>query len=169
MVSSDVVFALVVRQVFLTWVPPDIIRILRNFITNPKISHFHCSRSLLIDVLFAIPTAVALSQRIGVFGWGWPNSSRVNQKIMPSLQFRKRAPSSASAAEATTKRRMAHNVKNAPFNLMGLPSFGVHPMKKWPHALLRGSDSDKYDASECTFMIMSDAQNRIVAFGYVSR
>jgi hypothetical protein len=78
-----------------------------------------------LTVLFAIPTAVALSQWIGVFGWGWPNSSRVNRKIMPSLQFKKRAPSSASAAEATTKRRMAHNVKNAPFNLMGSPSLGV--------------------------------------------
>ncbi len=78
-------------------------------------------------------------------------------------------PSSASAADATTKRRMAHNVKNAPFNMMGLPSVGVQPMKKWPHALMRASDSDKYDASECTFIIMSDAWNQIVASGYVAR
>jgi len=42
-----------------------------------------------LTVLFAITTAVALSQWIGVFGWGWPNSSRVNRKIMPSLQFRR--------------------------------------------------------------------------------
>ncbi len=112
---------------------------------------------------------MALSQWIGVFGCGWPNSSRVNRKIMPSLQFKKRAPSSASTAEATTKQRMAHKVKNAPFNLMGSPSLGVQPIKKWPHALLRASDSDKYDASECMFIIMSDAWNRIVAFGYVAR
>jgi hypothetical protein len=78
-----------------------------------------------LTVLFAIPTAVALSQWIGVFGCGWPNSSRVKRKIMPSLQFKKRAPSSASAAEATTKRRMAHKVKNAPFNLMGHSAAGV--------------------------------------------
>ncbi len=88
---------------------------------------------------------------------------------MPSLQFKKRAPSSASAAEAMTKRRMAHNVKNAPFNLMGSPSLGVQPMKKWPHALLRASDSDKFDPSDCTFIIMSDAWNQIVLFGYVAR
>ncbi len=88
---------------------------------------------------------------------------------MPSLQFKKRAPSSASAAEATTKRRIAHNVKNAPFNFMGLPSLGVQPMKKCPHALLRASNSDEYDASKCTFIIMSDARNQIVAFGYVAR
>ena len=78
---------------------------------------------------------------------------------MPSLQFKKRAPSSASAADARTNQRMAHNVKNAPFNLMGLPSLGDQPMKKWPHALLRASNSDNYDASECTFIIMSDALN----------
>jgi hypothetical protein len=78
---------------------------------------------------------------------------------MPSLEFKKRAPSSASAADATTNRRMAHNVNNAPFYLMGSPSLGDQPMKKWPHALLRASDSDKYDALECTFIIMSDAQN----------
>ncbi len=41
-------------------------------------------------------------------------------------------------------------------------------MKKCSHALLRASDSDKYDASECTFIIMSDARNQIVAFGWIS-
>ena len=79
--------------------------------------------------------------------------------MIPSLQFKKRAPSSASAADAMTNQRMAHNVKKAPFNLMGSPSLGDQLMKKWPHALLRASDSDKYDALECTFIIMSDAQN----------
>ncbi len=77
--------------------------------------------------------------------------------MIPSLQFKKRAPSSASVADATTNQRMAHNIKNAPFNLMGLPSLGDQPMKKWPHDLLQASGSDKYNASECTFIIMSDA------------
>jgi hypothetical protein len=49
MVSSNVVFASVVSQVLLTWVPPDIVRILCNFITNPKISHFHRTRFLAFD------------------------------------------------------------------------------------------------------------------------
>jgi hypothetical protein len=96
-----------------------------------------------LTVLFAMPTAVALSQWTGVLGCGCPNSSSVMQKIMPSLQFKKRAPSSASAADATTKRRIAHNVKNAPLSWMGLPFLGDHPMKKWPHARLRASNSDK--------------------------
>jgi hypothetical protein len=88
---------------------------------------------------------------------------------MPSLQFRKRAPSSASAAEAMTKQRIAHSVKNAPFNFMGPPLLGVQPMKKCPHAWLQALDSDRYDASEWMFNIMSEALNCIVVSGYVAR
>jgi hypothetical protein len=120
-------------------------------------------------VLFAIPTGVALLQQICIFGWGWLNSSSVIQSIMPSLQFRNRAPSLASVAEATTKQRMAHKVKKAPLSLMGLPSFAFHPMKKCPHALLRAPASDKYDVSECTFMIMSDVRYQIVVIGFVAK
>jgi hypothetical protein len=67
-------------------------------------------------VLFAMPTAVELSRCIGVGGWGWPISSSVSLKIVACLQLRKRAPSSASAAEATTKHNIAHRVKKASFN-----------------------------------------------------
>ncbi len=88
---------------------------------------------------------------------------------MPTLQLRNRAPSLASAAKGTTKQRMAHQVENALLGLMGLPSFAFQPMKKCPHALLRASDSDKYHASEWTFMIMSDVQYQIVALGFVAK
>jgi hypothetical protein len=95
-----------------------------------------------LTVLVAIPTAVALSQWIGVLGCGWPNSSRVNLKIIPSLQLKKRVPSFASAAEATTKRNMAHKVKKAPFDRMQLLTLGDHPIKKWLQTQLHVSDSD---------------------------
>ncbi len=91
------------------------------------------------------------------------------QNIMPSLQFRNRAPSSASAAEAMMKQRMAHKVKKAPLSLMGLPSFAFQPMKKCPHALLCAPVSDKYDASKCTSMIMSDAQYQTVGLGFAAK
>ncbi len=61
-----------------------------------------------------MPAAVELSQWIGVGGWGCPISSRVSLNIVACLQLRNRAPSLASAAEAMTKRKMAHKVKNAP-------------------------------------------------------
>jgi hypothetical protein len=120
-------------------------------------------------VLFAMPTVVALLQCTGVRGWGWPSSSRVSQKIIPSLQMRDRAPSSASATDATTKRSMVHSVKNCPFNLMGSPSFGSLPKKKWPHARLWAFVSERYDASECMFNTMSGAWNCTVASGCVAR
>ncbi len=43
------VFALIVRKIFLSGVPFDIVCILGNFIADPKISHFHRSRMLVFD------------------------------------------------------------------------------------------------------------------------
>jgi hypothetical protein len=60
-----------------------------------------CDRCLFI-VLFAIPTAVALLQCTGVCGCGCPISANVSQKITPIWQLWYNAPSSASAADATT-------------------------------------------------------------------
>ncbi len=89
-----------------------------------------------LTVLFLMPTAVELSQCIGVGGWGWPISFSGSLIFFACLQLRKRAPSLASAAEATTKRNIAHRVKKAPFNLMGLVGSACQPMKKCPQAWL---------------------------------
>ena len=62
----------------------------------------------------------------------------------------------ASAAEATADCKIVRSVKNALFNLIGFVGLGFHPMKKWPHALLCTLASDKYDASKCMFITMSD-------------
>ncbi len=48
---------------------------------------------------------------------------------MACLHFKNNAPSSASAADATTNRNIAHKVKNLPFNLIGCVGLGFHPMK----------------------------------------
>ncbi len=122
-----------------------------------------------LSVLLAIPTAIALLQCTCVQGCGWPSSSNTSQKIIPLLQVKKRAPSSASSVEATTKQRIAHSVKNAPFNFIGLPLLGIQPMKKCPHAWLRASDLDRHNASEWMIKIMSKALNYMVASGYVVR
>jgi len=129
-----VVLALVVGKILLPWVPFNFISCASLSPTQKYLIPIDQDRCRL-TVLFTMPTVVALSQCTGVRGWGCPSSSRVSQKMMPSLQ-RKRVPSSASAAKATMNRRMVHNVKNAPFNLIGSPSLGDHPMKKWPHARL---------------------------------
>ena len=72
-----------------------------------------------------MPTAVELLQWIGM---SW--------KIVACLQFRNNAPNLASVADAATNLRIAHNVKNAPFNLMGCVGLNSYPKKKCPHALL---------------------------------
>ncbi len=108
-------------------------------------------------VLFAMPMAVELLQCIGVRGWGWPIFSSVSLKIVACLQFRKRAPSLASAAEATTKHNIAHRVKKAPFYLMGLVGSVLQPMKKCPQAWLWVFASKRYKASKWILRIMLEA------------
>eukprot|EP00978_Attheya_sp_CCMP212_P044460 scaffold311121_cov24-Attheya_sp.AAC.1 len=63
-----------------------------------------------------MPTAVALSQWIGVGGCKCPISVSVSRWTRPSLIFRNNAPNYDSAAEAVTNLRIVHNVKSAPFN-----------------------------------------------------
>jgi hypothetical protein len=77
-----------------------------------------------------MPTAVELLQLMGVGGCGWPFSLRMSQNIVACLQFKNNAPSSASAAGATTNRNTTHKAKNAPFNSIGCVGLGFHPMKK---------------------------------------
>jgi hypothetical protein len=116
-------------------------------------------------VLFAIPMAVALSQCTGVFGWGCLKLAKVSLKMMPSWQFRKRAPGLALAADARPNFRIKHSVWIAPFSYIGLPFFGSQPRKKCPHARLWALGSDKYDAFKWMLRIMLDAQKGTVAFG----
>ena len=65
----------------------------------------------LFNVLFAMPTAVELSQCIGISGWGWPISLSVSQTIVACLHLINNAPSLASAADATRNLNIAHTVK----------------------------------------------------------
>ena len=74
---------------------------------------------------------------MGVGGCGCPISSRVSRMILASMALRKRVTSSASAADAATHFKTVDCVKMAPFNLMGHPSLGRDPRKKWPPALLQ--------------------------------
>ena len=85
-----------------------------------------------------------------------------------SCAFKNNAPNSASAADAATSFKMEHVVRIFPFNLIGSLSLGKLPRKKYPPALLRALAAVKYDASECMFRIMSEAQNCIFAFGFVA-
>ena len=90
----------------------------------------------LLMVLLTIPTAVVLSMCIGIGGCGWPNSWRMIRMIFASCALRKRAPSSASAADAATILRIVQLTRMAPFNQIGESSRGSVPRKKYPPARL---------------------------------
>ena len=107
-------------------------------------------------VLFAMPAAVALLQCMGVGGCGWPSSSSVILMIFASFAFKNIAPNLASAADAATNLRIVQSVRIGPFRRMGCLLYGYHTRKKCPAAQLLVFLAERYDASECTFNIMSD-------------
>jgi hypothetical protein len=49
MVGPNVVLALIISKIFLSRVPSDVILILCNLVTNPKITHLHQTGALLFD------------------------------------------------------------------------------------------------------------------------
>ncbi len=165
-----VMFALIFCQIFHAGVPFKRVYFLCIFFSCPKISHFHRSWSLSFDGVICYSDGGCI---IAMYWYFWLWMAEIFEgcfkKIIPSWQLRNRAPSSAYAADATTNRNIEHSVWKAPFNLMGSPSFGNDPKKKWPHALLRALGLLKYDASEWMLSTMSDAQNRTTAFGCVAK
>jgi hypothetical protein len=156
-VSTDMVLTLVVRKVLL----PRVV-FMSNFLCSTASATQKKRISIKQDlccltVLFTMPTAVELPQCTGIRGWGWPISSSMSRNIVACLQFRKRAPSLASTAEAMLNHNMAQRVKKAPFNLMGLVRSARQPMKKCPQALLWAFALERYDASKWMLRIMLDA------------
>ena len=111
-----------------------------------------------LTVLLAMPTAVELSQCIGVAGCGCPISRNVFRSIMASLKFMNNAPSSASAADAATNLSTLHSVCIASFMRIGILSSCTHPMKKWPHARLPALGAERYEALLWVFSIIVLAQ-----------
>jgi len=92
----------------------------------------------------------------------------MRRRTFASCAFKKRAPNSASAAEAATSLRIVHVMCTAPFNEIGLPSLGTLPRKKNPPARLRALGALRYEASECILRTMSDALYLILAIGCVA-
>ncbi len=69
MVCPGVMLTLIICEIFLAWVPLDIVCILCNFITNPKILHFHRTRALLFEgVVCNTHSSGVVAQWMGVFG-----------------------------------------------------------------------------------------------------
>ena len=92
---------------------------------------------------------------MGVGGCGWPSSAYVSRMVRPYLTFANSAPKSASAAGDAKSFRMVQRVKISPFSVMGSPSLGTKPRKKWPearifHSWLKGRTSLNGCLISCT-------------------
>jgi hypothetical protein len=129
-VSTCVVFTLAARKVFLSRVV-----LMSNFscstasATQKNLTFIEQDHCCLVK-LFAMSMAAELSQCTSVGGCGSPITSSISLKIDSCLHLKNSAPSLASIAEEMTECKIAHKVKNAPFNLMGLVGSLHQPMKK---------------------------------------
>ena len=73
---------------------------------------------------------------MGVGGCGWLSSAIVSLMMRPCFTSMKSAPNSDSAADYATHFKIVQRIKIAPFIMMGSPSLGIEPRKKWPDAQL---------------------------------
>ena len=100
--NANVVLALIISQIILSWVPlNEVVPLIHLAATQKHLTSMERDRCRWM-MLLAMQTAVLLSQCTGVADCGCPSSLRMRRKIFPSLQLRKRAPSSASAAVDAT-------------------------------------------------------------------
>ena len=86
-------------------------------------------KQCFLTILFAMPTAVALSQWMVVGGWRCPISDKVSRNTLPSLIFKNIAPNYALAADEAMNLRTVHNLLIALFRRMGGLFCGIHPKK----------------------------------------
>eukprot|EP00957_Ditylum_brightwellii_P029124 2200813-Ditylum_brightwellii.AAC.1 len=106
-----------------------------------------------------IPQAVELSVMTGVGGQGCPISVRVSLSSLPFLVLEKRAPISASAADAITCCMILHTLCIGPLRgtladggLLGSVDGSLR--KKCPPVRLCACGSDMNEVSECMWRTM---------------
>ena len=110
MMLDIMVFACIISNVFLAWMPLYVHGAVFYLICDPKNRISIDQERCFLIVPFAIPVAVMLSQCMGVAGCGFPISCKVSRIILPSLQLINNAPNSASAADATTNLSIPHMI-----------------------------------------------------------
>ena len=125
MMRPRVLFSLVISKIFHPGLPFKRISSCASFSRVQKYLMSITQDCCSLMGMFVMPTAVALSQCIGISGWICLRSLRVSLNIIPSCQFRNKAPSLALAADAMTICRIEHNMWNTPLSL-NFPWKNVH-------------------------------------------
>ena len=98
----EMVFGVLVPKVGASGGPVNLEVALAGAIPDPVEAHANCLWTFLLDSIVYKPTAVVLSNCMGVGGWGCPSSSRFVRIGKASLAFIKVATISDSAAEEMT-------------------------------------------------------------------
>jgi hypothetical protein len=129
------------------------------FLRNLSVSQWYLM-SITFDLFclmasFKTPNAVELYVRSGVAGWMWPNSASVTLSGAPPWAFWKHAPTSDSAADATTFFMNDAILRREPFRVSSCG--GLSPQKNKPPRQLCVFETERYDASLWMCRIMYDA------------
>ena len=138
----------IVSKILLTWIPLNIKVSLPDLISYPENIISVDRGCCFFTVSFAMPTAVRLSQCIGVGGCACPNYSRMIRSILPYFVLRNKAPSSDSADETTTNLRIPLWTYITPLSGIGSYLLGTDPRKIFLAVRLLTRTSDRYDALE---------------------
>ena len=85
---------------------------------------------------------------MGVGGCVCPSSANVSLMVRPSFTLTKSAPNSDSAADDATNFKMVQRLKIVLLSVMGSPSLGTEPRKKWSDARLLEFFAERRYASE---------------------
>ena len=126
-----------------------------------------------ISCFVRIPKAVVLSNSRGVLGWMWPISISIirNSTAILALTYPP-AISASDAAPITFRNILASTWIGALMNVHcganGLEKLGLFPRKWYPPTLLHPPRIERYDESDETHNIISDALNVIDGLGYVA-
>jgi hypothetical protein len=102
---SCVVFRRVIAHVFLSRLIMKFEILLCFPIQQPDVTRFHGTGALWLIVLLTMPTVIVLSICFSVGGYGCPRLFRVSQRTLASWALWKRAPDSATAADAAASLR----------------------------------------------------------------
>ena len=122
------VLALVVSKIFLPGVPLNFICILCHFVTNPKILHFHRLRSLSFYGVVCDADGGGIVAMHRCPWLGMPQLFQGESKNYSFFAIEEESAKFDLGRRSHNKSKDGTQCKNAPFNLIGSPSLGDHPM-----------------------------------------
>ena len=169
MMQSDIVFTLVIGQIFLSCVPSEVINLLWNLVTYPEKSHFHWSWSLSLHCIVCYSNCCCI---IPMYWRLWLWMAKVCQCLSKYHTCLKIMEECSEFCHCRCRHDKSHDccigVKcSIEFDWLAILWHPSHEEVSTRSAVRLFFD--RYDASECMFIIISDSWNLTFASALLSR